>query len=83
MGKEVSYIASRMLGVGLMDFISPQNRVVSPDASILVLCEGESEVQDAKIYNIIFRNLTPRVLFVSCRGASQLHRTLSFVRLSV
>jgi predicted ATPase len=74
-GKEVSYIASRMLGVGLMDFISPQNRVVSPDAPILVLCEGESEVQDAKIYNIIFRNLTPRVLFVSCRGASQLHRT--------
>ena len=48
-----------MLGVGLMDFISPQQRVVSPDAPILVSCEGESEVQDAKIYNIIFRNLTP------------------------
>ena len=43
-----------MLGVGLMNFISPQNRVVSPDAPILVLCEGENEVQDAKIYNIIF-----------------------------
>ncbi len=59
-----------MLGVGLMDFIPPQQRVVSADAPILVLGEGESEVQDAKVYNIIFYNPTPRVLFVSCRGTS-------------
>ncbi len=74
-GKGVSYIASRMLGVGLMDFIATQDRVTSSEAPIVILCEGESQVQDAKIYNIIFRNLSPRVLFVSCRGTSQLHKT--------
>ncbi len=74
-GKGVSYIASRMLGVGLMDFIATQNRVVSSEAPILILCEGENQVQDAKIYNIIFRHLTPKVLFISCRGTSQLYKT--------
>ncbi len=79
-GKNVGYIASKMLGIGLMDFISTQPRISTQDAPKLILCEGESTKQDAKIYNIIFRDMNPRVLFVSCRGNTQLHKTFRLLK---
>jgi hypothetical protein len=79
-GKGVSYITSKMLGVGLMDFITAQKAITTKDAPKLVLCEGEGQGQDAKIYNIIFRDLEPPILFVSCRGNTQLHKTFRLLK---
>ncbi len=79
-GKNIGYIASKMLGIGLMDFISTQPRISTQDAPKLILCEGESTKQDAKIYNIIFRDMNPPVLFVSCRGNTQLHKTFRLLK---
>jgi hypothetical protein len=79
-GKGVGYITSKMLGVGLMDFITVQKAVATKDAPKLVLCEGEGQGQDAKVYNIIFRDLEPPILFVSCRGNTQLHKTFRLLK---
>lgn len=79
-GSKVNYISSKMLGAGLMDLISPQMALASNDAPEIVFCEGEGGDEDARLYNIIFKDLTPPVLFISSRGATQLYRTFSIIK---
>jgi AAA domain, putative AbiEii toxin, Type IV TA system len=78
-GTRVAEISSKMLGVGLMDLVSKQVVSKSVDSPVLVLCEGEGENADARIYNIIFRNRIPNVMFVSSRGSSQLYKSFSIL----
>lgn len=78
-GTRVADISSKMLGVGLIDLVSRQLVVHSKDSPVLVLCEGEGENADARIYNIIFRNRIPSVLFVSSRGSSQLYKSFTIL----
>jgi len=79
-GSKVNYISSKMLGAGLMDLISPQLALASNDAPEIVFCEGEGGDEDARLYNIIFKDLTPPVLFISSRGSTQLLRTFSIIK---
>jgi predicted ATPase len=79
-GSKVNYISSKMLGTGLMDLISPQLALASHDAPEIIFCEGEGGDEDARLYNIIFKDLTPPVLFISSRGATQLLRTFSIIK---
>lgn len=79
-GRKITQITSKMLGAGLMDLVSPQKAVFSQDSPVLILCEGEGDDEDAKIYNTIFQDKTPSVLFVSCRGSSQVYRTFQLLR---
>lgn len=78
-GTRVADISSKMLGVGLIDLVSRQLSAHTQESPVLVLCEGEGENADAKIYNIIFRNRTPSVLFVSSRGSSQLYKSFTIL----
>jgi predicted ATPase len=78
-GTKVAEISSKMLGVGLMDLVTKQSSSHNKESPVLVLCEGEGENADAKIYNIIFRNRTPNVMFVSSRGSSQLYKSFTIL----
>jgi hypothetical protein len=79
-GSKANFIASRMLGAGLMDLVLPQRATLTKDAPILVFCEGEGKDEDATIYNKIFQSLKPAAMFVSARGSSQLHRTFELIQ---
>ncbi len=79
-GNKVNQISNKMLGVGLIDLISPQPTSPTKNAPKLVLCEGEGDGSDAKIYNTIFKKLNPPALFVSCRGNSQLHKSFRLIK---
>jgi len=79
-GVKVTQIASTMLGAGLMDLVSKQKRVKSKMSPVLIICEGEGKKEDSKVYNIIFRNHEPAVLFVSSRGSSQVGRTFQILQ---
>lgn len=74
-GAKVVQIAATMLGTGFQDIYSPQIPVFSNQTPYLVLCEGEGEEEDAKIYNIIFKDFKPSLLFASARGSSQLEKS--------
>ncbi len=79
-GSKCVYISSKMLGTGIMDLIGSQTAMLSPDAPRVIFCEGQGDDEDAKLYNIIFKDLKPPVLFISARGTSQLYRTFSVIR---
>jgi predicted ATPase len=79
-GNKVNHISNKMLGVGLIDLISPQPTSSSKSSPKLVFCEGEGNGNDAKIYNTIFKDLKPPTLFVSCRGNSQLHKSFRLIK---
>lgn len=78
-GQKLIPVANNVLGSGLQDLFIEQ--AIEPDefAPILILCEGEKSNQDAKVYNRIFKDLQPRVLFVSCKGSSQLYRSFQLL----
>lgn len=79
-GTKANFIAGRMLGSGLTDFIQRQQASYSHDSPILILCEGEGKDEDARIYNKIFQNYKPSVLFVSARGTTQLNKSFELIR---
>lgn len=70
-GKKIGFVASKILGSSLSDFIRSTEQTLDENAGYLVLCEGQGQDEDAKIYNQIFWDYIPRVLFVSCRGNTQ------------
>jgi len=70
-GKKVGYIAAKMLGTGLQDFIVKLDETPTKTAPTLIFCEGQGKDEDARIYNQIFKEKEPRVMFVSSRGSSQ------------
>jgi hypothetical protein len=74
-GQKLIPVANAVLGSGLEDLYIEQEAAFTPDASILILCEGQSGDEDASVYNIIFNDLRPYCLFASCRGSSQLYRS--------
>lgn len=74
-GVKVVQIAAAMLGAGFQDLYSPQVANFSNQTPFLILCEGEGEDEDANIYNIIFKDFKPSLLFASARGASQLEKS--------
>jgi AAA15 family ATPase/GTPase len=78
-GQKSGFISARILGTGLKDFISPVKTVFSADSPRLVLCEGEGSDSDFRIYNTIFADLEPRVLFVSTRGSSQVYQAFQIL----
>lgn len=81
-GKKANFIASQMLSSGLYknDSILTKNNT-TPDAPILVLCEGSDAEADALIYNKIFENYLGRsVLFVSCQGTHELSTSFDVFR---
>lgn len=72
-GERIIKVATHLLGVGLSDlFASDQFSFASSYKPTVVLCEGEGDDQDAEIYNTIFRNKYPEVLFISGRSATQI-----------
>jgi len=79
-GNKLVYISSKMLGAGLMDLISPQLAINSIDAPTIIFCEGEGNDEDARLYNIIFKDLNPPAMFISARGSSQLLRTFEVIK---
>jgi AAA domain, putative AbiEii toxin, Type IV TA system len=70
-GSKAIHISSMMLGAGLSDLIEEQEVIVSNTTPYIILCEGQGDRQDSTIYNIIFRDYEPGVLFISGRGANQ------------
>jgi hypothetical protein len=70
-GRKIGFVAAKMLGMGLSEFVDDTKIQASIDAPILIFCEGEGMQEDADIYNTIFWNHHPRVLFVSSKGSSQ------------
>jgi predicted ATPase len=70
-GKKITYLGAKLLGAGMQDFISPVHPHYTKEAPSLIFCEGEGKNEDATIYNQIFADLEPRVLFVSSRGLSE------------
>jgi hypothetical protein len=79
-GRKVAQMASSMLGAGLIDLYSPQIAIETNNAPSLILCEGEGNKEDASIYNIIFRDRKPRVLFISSRGSNQLYKSYQLLQ---
>jgi AAA15 family ATPase/GTPase len=79
-GSKCVYIASKMLGAGIMDLIGVQTAILSHDAPRIIFCEGEGNDEDAVLYNLIFKDLNPPVLFISARGSSQLYRTFQVIK---
>ncbi|GAB4148717.1 MAG: hypothetical protein OHK0017_11710 [Patescibacteria group bacterium] len=71
-GSKCNMVAAKMLGAGITDLINPQRFIPNGAQTKLILCEGQGNDEDARIYNIIFAKREPRVLFVSARGSSQL-----------
>ncbi len=70
-GKKITYVGAKLLGAGMQDFISEVTPHYTSEAPYLVFCEGEGKNEDATIYNQIFKDLEPRVMFVSARGLSE------------
>jgi predicted ATPase len=70
-GKKVSYVAANLLGAGLSDFVSSVEPHYTSDAPYLIFCEGEGKIEDAAIYNRIFWDHKPRLLFVSSKGVTE------------
>jgi predicted ATPase len=70
-GKKVSYVAAKLLGAGLSDFVSTVEPHYTSDAPYLIFCEGEGKTEDAQVYNRIFWNHEPRLLFVSSKGVTE------------
>lgn len=79
-GRRCNHIANKMLGAGLIDLIFPQEASEDGDAPQMIFCEGQGNREDAKIYNAIFHTRRPQVLFVSCRGSSQLHKSFELLQ---
>jgi len=80
-GKKAGYVASQMIGSGLMlDVVNSY----TPDSPILILCEGQNSEADALIYNQIFDNYESvsgrSAMFVSCLGSSQLSVSFDLLR---
>ncbi|MGL4758720.1 MAG: AAA family ATPase [Patescibacteria group bacterium] len=78
-GQKLIPVANSLLGSGIEDLYIEQDAAQSEIAPILVLCEGQAGDEDAHIYNIIFDDLKPHVLFASCRGSSQLYRSFQLL----
>jgi hypothetical protein len=78
-GQKLIPIANTLLGSGIEDLLIEQPVEPTKDSPVLVLCEGENGDEDARIYNIIFHELYPRCLFVSCKGSSQLYRSFQLL----
>jgi len=79
LGAKVVQIAATMLGAGFSDIYSPQTSLRTPNSPVFVLCEGEGVQEDALIYNIMFRDHLPRVMFASSRGSSQLEKSFQIL----
>ncbi len=80
-GKKANFIASQMLSSGLFKESLLTERTISPDAPILVLCEGFSSEADSLIYNQAFGTYKGRaVLFVSCQGTHELSTAFDIFR---
>jgi hypothetical protein len=78
-GSKINFIASKMLGAGLSDLFSNQLPVTTSTAGTVIFCEGEGINEDAKLYNIIFKDVDPPVLFISCRGLSQAEKSFDLI----
>jgi ABC-type ATPase involved in cell division len=79
-GNKIVQIAAGMLGAGFADIYSPQLALRTPNSPIVILCEGEGQQEDAVIYNTIFHDHIPRLLFASSRGSSQLEKSFTILR---
>ncbi|MEM1311923.1 MAG: AAA family ATPase [Patescibacteria group bacterium] len=79
-GSKVNSIAGKMLGAGLMDLVAKAKFDLNDNSPYLVFCEGQGKDEDEKFYNSIFQNHSPRALFVSSRGTSQLESTFELLR---
>lgn len=78
-GQKLIPVANEILGSGIEDLYIDQEAAPSPNAPIIVFCEGQAGDEDARVYNIIFDDLKPSCLFVSCRGSSQLYRSFQLM----
>jgi hypothetical protein len=78
-GPKLIPIVNDLLGSGIEDLFIEQSVEPTPDSPILVLCEGQNGDEDARIYNIIFDKIVPEVMFVSCKGSSQLYRSFQLL----
>lgn len=78
-GQKLIPISNKLLGSALGDFFIKQQSEVTTLSPILIMCEGQSSQEDAEIYNTIFMGNRPHVLFVSCKGTSQLLRTFTLL----
>jgi len=74
-GGKVIDIAGFLLGSGLADFVSSQPQQINYPVPTIIMCEGEGEFSDSRIYNRIFRFSDPSITFVSSKGVSQLERS--------
>ncbi len=80
-GKKANFIASQMLSSGLFKESLLDERTITADAPILVLCEGFSSEADALIYNQVFGTYRGRAtLFISCQGTHELSTAFDIFR---